>query len=536
MRGVFTLIAAIACISFAATIPLAQSQLKRMPPPPAMPTPTPKPRDTAKQPGEVVNEDDVIKVSTNLVTSNALVVGRNRKYVPGLRRENFKILENGVEQEIAYFAPIDRPFDTVLLIDNSRSAVFELSQIKEAAIAFIDQMRSDDRATIIPLGGEFKDVAAPSADHQLLKQAIYGIQPGGNTRVYDAVDFAINQTPASATRRKALLLLTDGVDNDSRSASYQTNLNDIVSSGVQVYAVQFSTYSWMSKKAARFRRPAPEGTGFAQVDYQRADAYLHQVTELTGTSVYPAENLRNLDTAVAAIAEELHNEYTVGYYPRVPGKVGEVRRLEIRVNQPWLQVRARTSYSFGGATAVAETNRPVPAALSGAESVAVLHDRLEQTRPLNARWVCKGPFVPGDFALVQEGYDSKCPPSARANDSTNAWFIRKPEPSEIVCKGFLHWNGADVQIAPIPAGYVVTGETKSTICSPSNDGARPANAWKIKRPTKEETICKGFVIPRGFVVANETIEAACPSTPRPKNAWIIIPKPYIEQRQVWQVP
>lgn len=536
MRGVLTLIAAIACISFAATVPFAQSQLKRMPPPPPMPTPSPKPREPVKPTGEEINEDDVIKVSTNLVTSNALVVGRNRKYVPGLRRENFKVLEDGVEQEIAYFAPVDRPFDIVLLIDNSRSAVFELSQIREAAVAFINQMRSEDRATIISLGGEFKDVVGPSNDHQLLKRAVYGIQPGGNTRIYDAVDFAINQTSASATRRKALLLLTDGVDNDSRSASYQTNLNDIVSSGVQVYAVQFSTYSLMAKKAARFRRPAPEGTGFAQVDYQRADAYLHQITDLTGTSVYPAATLRNLDEAVAAIAEELHNEYTIGYYPRVPGKVGEVRRLEVRVDQPWLQVRARSSYSFGSGTQIAEATRPVPATLSGAESIAVLHDRMEQTRPLNARWVCKGPFVPGDFALVQEGYNSKCAPSSRANDSTNAWFIRKPEPSETVCKGFLHWNGSDVQIAPIPAGYVVTGETKSTVCSPSNDPQRPANAWNIKRPTKEETVCKGFVIPRGFVVANETATAACPSAIRPKNAWIIILKPYIEQRKIITTP
>jgi len=163
---------------------------------------------------------------------------------------------------------------------------------------------------------------------------------------------------------------------------------------VQVYAVQFSTYSIMSKKAARWRRPAPEGSGFAKVDYQRADAYLHQVTEITGASVYPAANLTTLDQAVAAIAEELHNEYTVGYYPRVAGKFGEVRRLEIRVGQPWLVVRARTSYSFGTATPTREDARQVPATLSGSESVVTSHEPMEQTRPLDARWVCKVPLFP----------------------------------------------------------------------------------------------------------------------------------------------
>ena len=536
MRDLLILIAVIASAFVLTATPLAQSQLKKMPPPPPLPAASPTPRDTPKPAGEEVGADDVIKVSTNLVTSNALVLGRNRKYVPSLRREDFHIFENGIEQEIAYFAPIERPFDVALVIDNSHSTVFELSEIKAAAVAFVDRMRADDRATIISLADDLTAMVGPTGDQSLLKQAIYKIKPGGNTRLYDAVGLAINQQPANTTRRSALVLLTDGVDNDSRTASYQSNLNDIVSSGVQVYAVQFSTYSLMSKKAARWRRAAPEGSGFSQIDYQRADAYLHQVTELTGTSVYPAASVTSLDQAVAAIAEELHNEYTVGYYPRVAGKSGEVRRLEVRVGQPWLVVRARTSYSFGAAPPTSDDARPVPAALSGVESVAIAHERMEQTRPLDARWVCKGPFVPGDFALVQEGYDSKCPPSTRANDSTNAWFIRRPAPSEIVCKGFLSRNGTDIQIAPIPSGYAVIGQTKTSVCSPSNDPQQPANAWKVKRPASEETVCKGFLIPRGFVVTNQKKEPACPLTKSETNAWVIVPTPYIETRKVWQVP
>ena len=393
MRNALIIITAIFSSFVLAATLLGQSPTR--PPPTLLPaaTPTP-PTPSQQQPGEEVGEDDVIKVSTNLVTSNALVLGRNRKYVPSLRREDFHVFENGIEQEIAYFAPIDRPFEVTLVIDNSRSTVFELGEIRDAALAFVDRMRADDRATIVPLTDDFKTAVGPTNDKNVLKQALYNIKPGGNTRLYDAVDFAINQTTANATRRRALVLLTDGVDNDSRTASYQSNLNDIVGSGVQVYAVQFSTYSIMSKKAARWRRPPPEGSGFAQVDYQRADAYLHQIAELTGTTVFPAPSLTSLESAVAAIAEELHNEYTVGYYPRVAGSVGEVRRLEVRVGQPWLVVRARSSYSFGAATSTRDDVRPVPAKLSGAESVAIVPDRLEQTLPLNARWVCKGPFCP----------------------------------------------------------------------------------------------------------------------------------------------
>jgi hypothetical protein len=315
--------------------------------------------------------------------------------------------------------------------------------------------------------------------------------------------------------------LTAGVDNDSRHATYQTNLNDAANSGLQVYAVQFSTYEATAKQAARFPRPPPAGSGFSRVDYQRADAYLHQMTEVTGAALYPAASLSDLDEAVAGIAEELHNEYTLGFYPRVAGKRGEVRRLDVRVNQPWLAVRARNSYSFGPALATRVVNRPDPASPSEIESVSPYRNVPEQKTPLGARWICKGPFVPGDYALVKEGYAAKCPASTRANDSTNAWFIRKPGPSETVCKGFLSWNGSEVETVPIPTGYAVIGEAKSLVCSPSNDLQRPANAWQIARPADEATVCKGFLIPRGFVIVNEKRQKDCPATSTENNAWII---------------
>lgn len=503
---------------------------------PPQPAPTPTPA-AGNQAGQEVSEDDVIKVETNLVTSNALVLGRDRKFVPNLRREDFRILENGVEQEIAFFAPVDRPFDVALVIDNSRSTDFELRHIKEAAVAFISRMRPGDRAVIVSLNDDFQNVTTPTDDREALKQAISRISPAGGTRLYDAVGFAVNQALAGAKGRAAILLLTDGVDTDSRDASYQSNLDDLANSSVQVYAVQFSTSRAMSKKADRWRRPAPEGSGFSQVDYQRADAYLHQLTELTGTAVFPAANLRELDTAIAGIADELHNEYTIGFYPRATaGNRGEVRRLEVRVGQPWLTVRARGSYSFGGAAIAQDRSRPVMAPLSQIESLSESHGFAEEQRPLNARWICKQPFAPGDFALVQEGYDSHCPPSTRPHDQTNSWFIRQPGGEEVICKGYLYRNGVEVASAPIPVGYAVVAETSSKVCSQSNDPGHPANAWRIKRPAGEETVCKGFPIPRGFTVVNEKKQASCPATPRPANAWVILPAYEIENRRFWRTP
>jgi VWFA-related protein len=489
-----------------------------------------------KQPGEEINEDDVIKVTTNLVTSNALVVGRDRKLVPALRREDFRIFENGVEQPIASFASVDRPFDVALLIDNSRSTAFELRYIKQAAIAFVDEMRPNDRAAIVAVSDSLSVPMAPTSDHQVLIQSIEQIKLAGGTRLYDSVDFAIKRILANGGGRRALILLTDGVDNDSRHATYESNLGDILSSGVQMYAIQFSTSEAAFKQSSRIRRAPPEGSGFSRIDYQRADAYLHQVATLTGTTLFPAASLSDLDAAVAAISDELHNEYTIGFYPRSIGKPGEVRTLEVRVNQPWLRVRARTSYSLGGGVAVAAArDNPPLAPLTGIESRSPFRAIPETAPPRDARWICKGPSVPAGFALVREGFDSKCP-ATKKNEQTNAWFIRKPGPTEVICKGFLWTNGSQISIVPIPQNYAVVGEEHSAVCSPSQDPKRTANAWRIKQPSAEETVCKGFQIPRDFVVVNQRKSAACPATSQPPNAWVIVPRWDIERRKFWSEP
>lgn len=477
------------------------------------PSPTPTPQE--------ISEEDVIKVNTNLVTSPALVVGRDRKYVPTLRRQDFHVFEDGVEQELAYFAAVDEPFTVALLIDNSRSTTFELRNILDAATALIDQLRINDRALVVSLTDDVKTLIGPTSNKEELRKTISQIKPGGGTRLYDAFDFALNHELAHITGRRAIVLLTDGVDNASRNADYQTNINDIAKSDVQVYAAQFNTYTTVSRQTGRGRRPAPEGSGFSRVDYQRADAYLHQISELTGTSVYPAADLNRLDAAIASIVAELHNEYSLGYYPR-PGKQGEARRVEVRVNQPWLVVRGtRSGYSFGtGGTLRYDVKNPVVASISNIEPDSKKF--IDEKKPSNARWMCKGPFVPGDYALVQEGFDSKCPPSTRPNDQTNAWFIRKPGPSETVCKGFVWSNGAEVQASTIPTGYAVVGEAKSAVCSSSTDRTQANNAWRVKLPAAKETVCKGFLIPRGFVVIGEKRASLCPATSTESNAWLIM--------------
>ena len=495
------------------------------------PAPSPTPRTSVpapkQQPGEEIDPEDVLRVNTTLVTSPALIIGRDRKFVPNLRREDFRLFENGVEQKLAYFAPVDNPFTVALVIDTSKSMLFDLHDLQNAARAFVDKMRPGDRALIVSFDNQIRVLAEPTSDRDVLRRAINNLRQGGSTRVYDAIDFVLNQRMGQIADRKALILFSDGVDNASQTATHESNLRDVVQSDVLIYPIEFSTYAQVNQRPGRKKRAPPSGSGFSLMDYLRADAYLHQLADETGVALFPAADISDLDGAVASIVEELHNEYSLGYYPTTLGQPGEVRRIEVRVSQPQLQVRARTSYVFGQSGTLARATPGANATVAEPSLIGVLPIKrisVLDRPPTDSRWVCKGPYVPSDFAIVQEGFDDHCSASNRPNDTTNAWFIRKPGPVETVCKGFLMWNGREVEANEIPTGYAVVGEVVSPGCAKSNDSRKASNAWRIKLPGQEETVCKGFRIPRGYVIRGETLSADCPSKSVRNNAWSISPK------------
>jgi len=532
VRSVLVLVVAILLSLFAYRVARAQVN----------PAPSPVPKTSVPAPiqqpaGVEVDPEDVVRVNTTLVTSPALIIGRDRRFVRNLRREDFHIFEDGVEQKLAYFAPVDKPFTVALVIDTSHSLRFDLQDLQHAASAFVDSMRPGDRALIVSFDNQIRVLAEPTSDRDALRKAISNLRLGGSTRFYDAIDFVLNQRMDHIADRKALILLSDGVDNASQTATHETNLRDVARSDVLIYPIEFSTYARLDEEPERKRRAPPAGSGFSLMDYLRADAYLHQLAKETGVALYPAADISDLDAAVASIVEELHNEYSLGYYPTTFGQPGDVRRLEVRVSRPQLQVRARTSYVVGQSGSLAQATPRASATVAEPSTMGALpinrslvFDRL----PTDSRWMCKGPDVPGDFAIVQEGFDAHCSGSSRPNDATNAWFIRKPGPNETVCKGFFIWNGREVEADAIPNGFAVVGEVESPGCAKSNYSRVPSNAWMIKLPDQHETVCKGFLIPRGYVVRGETVAAACPSKSAGKNAWLITLKTYVERRTLWR--
>src|SRR5688500_15958879 len=225
-----------------------------------------------------VEPGDVIRVKTTLVNSPVLVIGRDGKFVPNLRREDFEVFENGVKQEISYFAPVDNPFTVALVIDTSRSIVFNLADIQDAALAFVDKMRPRDRAVVISFSDDFKVLTEATSDRETLRQAIGSIRPGGSSRVYDAINSLIDELNR-LEGRTALILFSDGVDNDSKTASLESTLQKVEKTDTLIYPVQFSTYNEMKSRAPAETNLPREGTGFSELDYRRAGAYLRRLAD-----------------------------------------------------------------------------------------------------------------------------------------------------------------------------------------------------------------------------------------------------------------
>lgn len=342
---------------------------------------------------EEVGEDEVVRVNAALVTVPVSVLDRDGRFIGGLRKEDFRIQEDGVEQQVAYFAPVEQPFTVALVIDTSGSTRFKLEDIQEAALAFVDQLRPDDRVTVVSFDDEVRVLSEVTNDRRALRDAIRRTRPGQGTRLYDAVDLVIKRQLSREKGRKAIVLFTDGVDTSSKQANYQSTLADAEELDAMIYPIQYDTsdYNVGGGGGGGGRWPGPNrnprrrnpgwgdvvgiilgggvtvgnggggggrgggrrgggggggGAGSSPADYSRAGEYLRRLAEQTGGRHHDAADLRYVGEAFTNIAEELRRQYSLGYYPSRQSQAIEQRRIKVRVRRPNLVVRARDSYVY----------------------------------------------------------------------------------------------------------------------------------------------------------------------------------------------
>ena len=337
------------------------------------PTPTPAKED---------DEDGIIKVETNLVTMPVSVLDRDGRFISGLRQQDFKVYENGIEQKVEYFQSVEQPFTVVLMIDVSPSTEFRIDEIQDAAISFVNQLRPGDRVMVVAFDEHLHVLSPVTGDRSQLRYAIQQARFGDGTSLYEAVDNVIYRQLSQVQGRKAVVLFTDGVDTTSRRAGFDDTLRSTEELDALFYTIRYDTFDdmnagggypgggyprrrgggggiggilggilnggWgMGYPGGGYPGRGGGGMGGSQADYARGKRYLELLAQNTGGREFEAQSMSNVETAFSGIAEELRRQYSLGYYPDKVGQAGERRQIKIRVMRPNVVVRAKTSYIVG---------------------------------------------------------------------------------------------------------------------------------------------------------------------------------------------
>jgi VWFA-related protein len=342
----------------AGTSPVTSSNEPKDPAAVAAPTP------------EEVDEGDVVRVETSLVTVPVSVLDKNGRFVANLVKDDFRVFENGVEQPIAYFEPAEKPFTVALVLDTSASTHFHLDDIKQAAIAFAKQLRPQDRVLVVSFSDEVLLLTEATNDVNMVETIIEeNVYTGSSTRLYDAVDLTIRERLNRIKGRKAIVLFTDGVDTSSQLATYHDTLREAEELDALIYPIQYNTddyrqamqnagggtitittrtggiFGGTSTQTYNVPGAGASLPGTSKADYDRADRYLHALADKTGGRLYKANDTKQLGDAFTRIAEELRRQYSLGYYPKNEGaEPSDRREIKVRVRQPNLAVKARDSY------------------------------------------------------------------------------------------------------------------------------------------------------------------------------------------------
>jgi VWFA-related protein len=262
-----------------------------------------------------------------------------------------------VKQSIELCGSVEEPFSVALLLDSSGSTEAALEQIKSAAMAFLSNLRPQDRVMVISFNDSVEVLSELTNDTRRLEAAVRSIKSGEFTQVYEAVYTAVWDRLRDIPGRKAVIVFSDGIDTASSEISLEDTLDAVIETeDIIVYPIRYATREDTERKMETRLRASLSSDSqalSAKLDesrraldraYRGADEYLQQLADMSGGIVERADKLGDLKAALGRIAEELRHQYLLGYYPTNKQKDDKSRRIAVRVSRQGLTVRARPAY------------------------------------------------------------------------------------------------------------------------------------------------------------------------------------------------
>lgn len=283
------------------------------------PAQTPAPVSPPVTKGEQPQDPEVVlKVETNLVPLRVTVTDREGRSIRQLKKEDFKVYENGVGQTIDYFSGEEAPASWGLVLDRSGSMMGMIQDVYRAALHIIDEGTSRDEMFIVTFSDRAELIEDFTTDRHRLENSVLGLRADGGTALYDAVAFALDHVRQGKHKKKVLMVLTDGEDNTS-SLKFRKLVARAEEEGVLIYTVgMFDSMDGM-------RRAAGGGGG--------AGGELEKLAAVTGARAHFPTDIEGCRQSMREIAREVSQQYTLGYYPSVKARDGKWRAIRVVVGQ-----------------------------------------------------------------------------------------------------------------------------------------------------------------------------------------------------------
>ncbi|MDQ3372856.1 MAG: VWA domain-containing protein [Acidobacteriota bacterium] len=295
-------------------------------------------------------DEEILRIDTSLVFVPVKVTDRNNKNITDLKKENFRLFEDGIEQEIASFESVDAPFTIALLLDVSDSTKFKTKEIQDAAIAFVENLRPEDRVLIFAFNQNLVKIAdVRNSDVENLSILIRLSENVGRTSLYQTVETVANDYLKSISGKKAIVLFTDGIDTASYKQTFASSLKTIDELDAIIYPIQYETVedarkaydnSILGKSVVLVTSKGELLTNA----YKRGTLYLRILANKTGGKYFLADSLENLSNSFSKIVKELREQYGLSFYPKNQDLTTRKRKIKVELNIPKAVTHTRKTY------------------------------------------------------------------------------------------------------------------------------------------------------------------------------------------------
>ena len=319
---------------------------------PAPPIPKLKPKP--EPPQEDVNPGEVISVDTTEVLLPVTVRDNQGHLVQNLTRNDFRVFEDSSEQPLSEITLRQVPVDAVLMVDSSSSVASNLDDFRRAAQGFASRLANDDRISLIKFDDRVELLQDWTQSRFQLQRALNRIEPGMFTRFNDALMLAARDQFVKGTSRRAIIVLSDGIDSGRGASTLEAALQALLRAQVTAYIVSNTEISRASKRAeldnllggtdttVRFNQLRIEDLREGLRVLDQSEKRLEEIAEATGGRLYKPHSFDALDSIYAEVADELRHQYAIYYRPLNRVRDGGFRRVRVEM----------TNQSYGATTRV----------------------------------------------------------------------------------------------------------------------------------------------------------------------------------------